>query len=258
MVVSVPETTVEYRGQPFVPRILLVIGKRTVQYALNGFLIALHHGQHVFWSSRASFYFKYPDTGIHHTVDETDGLQVLGRHDVFVVYLQFRAGLTVGDEIGPSAYLHAGTTVGRASGVVETHVALAADSHAQGSVAEHLDADLLAAGTADVLSLYLAVYLRHLFHVQFTGQHYDIGELCIEAQSLDVRDVQLGRQMHLYSHLSAVLHDCHIAGNDGSDAGLMSCIHNGVHQRDVFAVDDGVHRQVALHTGLPTDGSYLP
>ena len=63
---------------------------------------------------------------------------------------------------------------------------------------EHLDAHQLAAGTADVLLHYLAVYVGHLVHVQLAGQHHHIGKLSVELQGLDVRDVQLRGEVHLH------------------------------------------------------------
>ena len=55
--------------------------------------------------------------------------------------------------------------VGRAVGIGKAHVALARYRHAQGTMAEHLDADLLAHRAADVLLLYLFVDMFHLVHV---------------------------------------------------------------------------------------------
>jgi len=136
-----------------------------------------------------STYFIYAYARAHHAVDEADGLQVLRRHDVLVVNLQFRTRLTVGDEVRAAAYLHAGTAVGRPSRVVEAHVALAADGHAQCTVAEHLDTYQLARGTADVLLLNLSADVGHLLHVQLAGQYHDVGKLGVEAQCLDVRYV---------------------------------------------------------------------
>ena len=60
--------------------------------------------------------------------------------------------------------------------------------------------------------------------------------------------------MHLLSHFVAIAHHGHIAGNDGRDACCLGGIDNGFHRRQVVIIDDGVHRQVALHAMLGTRG----
>ena len=94
--------------------------------------------------------------------------------------------------------------------------------------------------------LYLSEDLCHLVHVQFACQHDDIGKLRIEAQGLDVRDVQLGGEVHLLSHLITIGHHGHVGGDDGRDAGLLGSVDDLVHQGDVLAVDDGIDGEVAL------------
>ena len=102
---------------------------------------------------------------MHHAVDEVDGFQILRAHDVLVVDLQFGARLGVADGVGATAQLHAFAAVGRTAHVVEAEVALAADSHAEGAVAEHLDAHRPSAGARDVLFLNLPVDFGHLLHL---------------------------------------------------------------------------------------------
>ena len=99
---------------------------------------------------------------------------------------------------------------------------------------------------------YLAMNLSHLLHPQFTRQHHHIGKLGIKLQGFDVRDVQLGRQMHLDTHLPAILHHRHIRGDDGCDASLAGGIYYLVHQGNVLAIDNGIHRQVRLHPSITT------
>ena len=74
---------------------------------------------------------------------------------------------------------------------MQTHVALTANGHAQGTMTEHLDTYLLATGTTDMLLLHLSEDLSHLIHIELTCQHHHIGKLGIELQGLDIRDVQL-------------------------------------------------------------------
>ena len=156
------------------------------------------------------------------------------------------ARFVVGGGIGTTANLNTLTAVSTAVGSVEAHVALAADGHTEGAVTEHLYADLFPAWAANVFCLYLTVYLRYLVHVQFAGEYYDIGKLRIEAQGLDVRDVQLGGEVYLLSHLITIGHHGHIRCDDGGDARLFGSIDDLVHQGDVLAIDDGVDGEVAL------------
>ena len=121
-------------------------------------------------------------------------------------------------------------------------------------MAKHFDADGISHGTADVLLLNVLVNGFHLLHIEFARQHHNIGKTAVELQRFDVRDVELGRQMHLLSHFVAIAHHGHIAGNDGRDACCLGGIDNGFHRRQVVIIDDGVHRQVALHAMLGTRG----
>ena len=140
---------------------------------------------------------------------------------------------------------------------MQAHVTLAADGHAEGTVAEHLDADLLARRAADMFGLHLAVDLGHLVHVQLTRQHHDIGKLSIEAQGPDIGDVELGGEVYLLSHAVTIGHHSHIAGNDGRDARLMGCVDDLVHQGDILTIDDGVDREIALDAMLLTGGGHF-
>jgi uncharacterized membrane protein len=58
---------------------------------------------------------------------------------------------------------------------MKTKITLAADSHAQCSVTEHLYSDKFSARAAYILFDYGAVYGRHLLHREFTGKHKHIG-----------------------------------------------------------------------------------
>ena len=72
LIVAIPETAVEDGGKAFVPGVFLFFCEVVVEYRLNRLFVALHDGIDVFRSSRATFYFKYPDTSLHHFIDETD------------------------------------------------------------------------------------------------------------------------------------------------------------------------------------------
>ena len=163
LVIAIPESSVEDSGQSFVPNIFLLFGESAVDNRLNGFFVACHYIVHILWSACPSLNFEHPHACVHHEIDEANGLQVLRTHDIFVVNLQLVARLVVGNGVRTAADLHTFTTVGRAVGVVKTHVALTADCHAECAMTEHLDADELATGAADVLFDNLLVNLFHLF-----------------------------------------------------------------------------------------------
>ncbi len=94
----------------------------------------------------------------------------------------------------------------------------------------------------------------HLVHAQLARQHYDVGKLCVEAQRLDVADVELGGEVHLLPHLAAVHHDGHVGGDDGGDAGLLGGAYYLAHLLEVLAVDDGIYGEVGLDVLLGAGG----
>ena len=109
---------------------------------------------------------------------------------------------------------------------------------------EHLDADQFALRTADMLLFYLPVDVSHLIQVQLTRQHHDISKLGIEFQCLDIRDVQLSRQMYLHTLLATIGHHSDITGYHSRYLSLNSSVNNLMHQFDVLAIDNGVDRQI--------------
>ena len=122
---------------------------------------------------------------------------------------------------------------------------------------EHLDTNQFALRSTDVLLLYLTINLCYLVEIQLASQYHHISKLGIELQRLDVGDVQLGGKMHLHTLLSAIGHHRNIAGYDCRNLSLHSSIDNLVHQLYVLAIDNGVHRQIALHSMFLTSGGYL-
>ena len=108
-----------------------------------------------------------------------------------------------------------------------------------------------------MLSLHLTPDLGHLLHVEFTRQDHDIGKLRIEAQGLDVRDVQLCGEVYLLSHPVAIGHHSYVAGNHSRDTSLFGGIDDLAHQWDVLAIDNRVHRQIALDAMLIAGGGDL-
>ena len=58
--------------------------------------------------------------------------------------------------------------------------------------------------------------------------------------------------MHLLIDGAAIAKHCHVCRNHGRDVRFFGSIANFAHESKVFAVDDGVHRKIALHTLLFT------
>ena len=96
-----------------------------MQHGTDGFLVTAHHGVHILCTARPALYLEHTHTGMHHAVNEAYGLEVLRRHDVFVVYEQFVACLNILHAVFAAAYLHTLTAVGRAPYIMQREVALA-------------------------------------------------------------------------------------------------------------------------------------
>ena len=126
-------------------------------------------------------------------------------------------------------------------------------------MAEHLDADGLARRTEDGLgAMDGLVDVAHLVHIELARQYGDVGKLRIEAQGLDVGDVELGGEVDLQADLPAVAHHGHVGGNDGRDARLARRIEYLAHGGEVVVVDDRVDGEVGLDSVLGADGDDLP
>ena len=222
----------------------------------DGFFVDTYHRVDVFRATGATLDLEHSHARLHHAVDEAHGLQVLGTHKVFVVYLYLVARLGIGEQIGAAAYLYALAAVGRAVGIGKAHVALAADGHTQRAVAEHLYAHGLAAGSADGLLGYLAVDVGHLVEVELACEHHHIGEMGVETQGFDVGDVELRGQVNLHSNLAAVGHNGHVAGYHRRDMGFEGGIDDGSHHADVVVVDDGVDGEIGLDAVGVARGGY--
>ena len=63
---------------------------------------------------------------------------------------------------------------------MQREVTLAGNRHAEGAMTEHLDADRLAAWSADVFSNRLFVDFFHLLHAQFACQYHYVSKLCVK------------------------------------------------------------------------------
>ena len=130
---------------------------------------------------------------------------------------------------------------------MQTHVALARNSHTESTVAEHFYANQFATRATNVLFFNLSVYFCHLFHIQFARQHCHIGKLRIEFQCLDVRYIELCRQVYFHTHLATIHHDGYVADDDSGDIGSLCRIYYLVHSTDILAINNGIHCKIGLY-----------
>ena len=63
--------------------------------------------------------------------------------------------------------------------------------------------------------------------------------------------------MYFLPHLATISHYRHIRSNHGTDACLLSRIHNGTHQSNIFIINNGIDRKIALDAMFITDLCYL-
>ena len=179
-----------------------------------------------------------------------DGFQIFGRHQVFVIDLNLVAGLSVGEGVRATADLRAGAAVGARVHGVQRHIALAADGHAEGAVAKHLEAHAAARRAAQVVADDAAVYLGHLLHRQLARQHHHVGPAGVELQRLVVGDVGLGGDVHLDTLAVCVFDDGGVAGDDGGDAGLARRLDGLARLLHLIIVQYDVECQVGAHAVL--------
>ena len=212
LIIAIPETTVEDGSQALIPLVLLLFRKGAFKYALDSLLIALYDSEHIFRSAGSALYLKHTHTSLHHLIDKANRLQVLGRHDIFVVNLQFCACLAIGDDVATATYLHTGTAIGRTTRIVKAHIALTTHRHTQRAMAEHLNTHQIATGSLDLPFFYLTIDLCYLLHLQLTSQYDDISKLRIKLQCLNIRDIELRREMDLHTPLTTVSHHGYVAG----------------------------------------------
>ena len=179
-----------------------------------------------------------------------DGLQVLGRHDVFVLHLKLVVGLQIGHTVAPAAYLGAGSAVGARVHLMQAQIALARDSHAESSVAEHLEAHEIAMRAADIVAHDGIAYGGYLLHIELTGQHHHVGPLRVESHRLDIAHIDLSGDMHLHPYRTGIHDGRHIAGDNGRDAAVAHGTDHLAASLELGVIDNGVDREIGLHSGL--------
>ena len=215
LVITIPKSAVEHSGKTLVPIFHLLRSESAFLHGLHRFLVAPHHGVNIFGRACTTFNLKDRNTGFHHSVDETDGFEVFGAHDVFVVHFQFSAGFLVRHHIFSAALLHAGPTIGRRPLVVEREVAFATHRHAERAMTEHFDANLFARRAADVFAVDKVGNVAHLLKIEFACQHDHIGKVGVKAQRLLVGDVELCGEMDFLPDAVAIAQHRHIGGDNG-------------------------------------------
>ena len=186
-----------------------------------------------------------------------DRLEVLGRHDVLAVDRELVACGIISDEVAPAADLIALAPIGRLIHLPETEVALATHRHAERPVGKHLDADRLPLGTTNILLLYRTVDQLHLVQRELAGKHHHVSVAGVEAERLDIGDIELSAEVDLHPLLVGVGHGGDVGGDDGRDAGGLCGVDDLVHPHHILGVDDGIDGEVALHPVVTEQGCHL-
>ena len=120
-------------------------------------------------------------------------------------------------------------------------------------MSEHLDLDYTSGWSAYLFFVYDSLDFLHLSEIQLACKHDHVGELCVEAQSLDVRDAQLCRDVHLYTDLTGIDDGCHVGCNYCCDAGFLCCIQGPSHVLKIFPEKGDVEGEVCLYAVFRAD-----
>lgn len=256
-IVPVPESAIEDRGQTFVPFIKWRLIKRTGQASVERLTVTSRHGGYIFRAPRPSFYFEDADARLHHTVEETDRLEVFGRHDVRTVHQQRLARIPIRHRITATAYLETLSAVGRTVLSMKTQVAFSGHSHTQRSVNKHLKPDRVTRRTAQRLFNHLTVNLTDLFQVKFTGKDNSVGKLGVETEGFRISDVKLCGQVNGKTNLAGVLHDGHVGGNHSFYTGFPRGINHSAHEGKILVVKNGIECKVTVDMMSPARAGYM-
>src|SRR5574344_381340 len=88
LVIAVPKSAVEHRGELAVPFVLLLLGDSAFEHTAYSLFICFDDGIYIFGTSGATLDFEHPYSRLHHAVDKPHCLQVFGTHDILVVNLK--------------------------------------------------------------------------------------------------------------------------------------------------------------------------
>ena len=124
-------------------------------------------------------------------------------------------------------------------------------------MSKHFDAYRFTCRAGDVLPLDFPVDVGYLVEIEFPGQYDDIGVPGVEFESLDIGDIELGRQMHFHADIAGVGHGGDVAGDNGRNAGVASGVDDALHEFYIVVVDDGIDGEITFHTVFPTYTGYF-
>ena len=257
LVIAVPEAPVEDRGEALLERGAQLRREAARFDGVGGLAVGLRDRLHVFGAAGASFNLEDRGPGVGHLVEELDGAQVFGRHDVLVVDEQLPARFQVGHLIAAPAHLVAVATVGRSVVFVERQIAFARDGHAERAVAEHFDLHRTARRSADALAGDSFGNGAHLMQVEFAGQDHHVGELAVEAQTLHVRHAELRGDVHFQTEPPRLGDSGHVGSDDGADACLPCREQRFTHGGEVFVIEGDVEGQVGAYAVRAADRADL-
>ena len=236
-----------------VPLLDIVRGEVPRAIGVDGLAVSTHDSINILGTTRTALDLEDTHTSIEHLIEEVDRLQVLGRHDVLVVDLQLDTRLLILDLVGAAADLRARATVSALTLLVQAEVALTRDGHTEGAVGEHLDTDGLTSRADDGLLYDRLMDGSDLVHIQLTCQDHDVGKLCVEAQRLDVGDIELGGEVDFDTDTTRVEHGCDVGSDDSRHVGSLRRVDDLTHERKVFVVDDRIDGKIALDVMLTAD-----
>ena len=98
--------------------------------------------------------------------------------------------------------------------------------------------------------------LLDLTQVKLARQHDHIGEPRVEAQRLDIRDVELRGDVDLKPDLPAIGDRSHVGRDDGIHSGGLGGVKSLPHRSQILTVQDNIQSHVGLDTIFPTDLHY--
>ena len=236
-----------------VPLLDVVRGEVPRAIGIDGLAVSTHDSINVLGTTRTALDLEDAHTSIEHLIEEVDRLQILRRHDVLVVDLKLDARLLILHLVGAAADLRAGATVSALTLLVQAEVALTRDGHTEGAMGEHLDTDGLTSRADDGLFDDRLMDGSDLVHIQLTCQDHDVSELRVEAQRLDVGDIELGGEVDFDTDTTRVEHGRDVGSNDSRDVGSLRRVDDLTHECKVFVVDDRIDGEIALDVVLAAD-----
>ena len=114
-------------------------------------------------------------------------------------------------------------------------------------MAEDLELHESARGPLDPFALDRFGNRARLLERELAGEHRDVGVGGIKAQRLDVRDVELRREVGFETDRAGVEKGRGV-GDDGRRNALgLRAVEHPAHEREILVVEDRVHREVRAH-----------